>query len=64
MPYIYTYARETTKTGLPLVRAMVLEYQDDPNTYSAYGQYLLGRELLVAPLWSDTTFERVDGFLG
>jgi len=58
MPYIYTYARTTTKTGLPLVRALVLEYQDDPNTYSVYGQYLLGRELLIAPLWSDTTFSR------
>jgi len=58
IPYIYSYARETTKTGLPLVRAMVLEYQDDPKTYSAYGQYLLGKELLIAPLWSDTTFSR------
>jgi alpha-glucosidase (family GH31 glycosyl hydrolase) len=58
MPYIYTYARITTKTGLPLVRALVLEYQNDPNTYSVYGQYLLGRELLIAPLWSDTTFSR------
>ena len=43
MPYIYTYARTTTQTGLPLVRALVLEYQDDPNTYSAYGEYLLGK---------------------
>jgi len=58
MPYIYTYARITTQTGLPLVRAMVLEYQDDPNTYNAYGQYLLGKELLIAPLWSDTEFYR------
>jgi len=58
MPYIYTYARITTKTGLPLVRALVLEYQNDPNTYSVYGQYLLGRELLIAPLWSDTAFSR------
>jgi len=58
MPYIYTYVRITTKTGLPLVRALVLEYQDDPNTYSVYGQYLLGKELLIAPLWSDTTFSR------
>ncbi|MHC4239314.1 MAG: glycoside hydrolase family 31 protein [Planctomycetota bacterium] len=58
MPYIYTYARKTTQTGLPLVRAMVLEYQKDPNTYSAYGQYLLGEHLLIAPLWSDTTFSR------
>jgi len=58
MPYIYSYAHVTTQTGLPLVRAMVLEYQDDVKTYSAYGQYLLGKELLIAPLWSDTTFSR------
>jgi len=58
MPYIYTYARITTQTGLPLVRALVLEYQHDPNTYDVYGQYLLGKELLIAPLWSDTKFYR------
>jgi alpha-glucosidase (family GH31 glycosyl hydrolase) len=58
MPYVYTYAHKTTQTGLPLVRALVLEYQDDPKTYDVYGQYLLGKELLVAPLWSDTTFSR------
>ena len=27
MPYIYTFAREATKTGVPLVRAMVLEFR-------------------------------------
>lgn len=58
MPYIYTYARITTQSGLPLVRALVLEYQDDPETYSVYGQYLLGKELLIAPLWSDSAFAR------
>jgi alpha-glucosidase (family GH31 glycosyl hydrolase) len=58
LPYIYSYVYETHKTGLPLVRAMVLEYQKDPATYSAYGQYLLGKEFLIAPLWSDSTFER------
>jgi alpha-glucosidase (family GH31 glycosyl hydrolase) len=58
IPYIYSYVYQTHKTGLPLVRALVLEYQNDPNTYSVYGQYLLGKELLIAPLWSDTTFSR------
>lgn len=58
MPYIYTYVREATQTGTPLVRALVLEYQKDTATYSAFGQYLLGKELLIAPLWSDTTFYR------
>lgn len=58
MPYIYTYAREATQTGTPLVRALVLENQNDTKSYSAYGQYLFGKEILIAPLWSDTTFYR------
>lgn len=58
MPYIYTYARVATKTGVPLVRSMVLENQQDQEAYKAYGQYLLGEHLLIAPLWNDTTFYR------
>ena len=58
MPYIYTYAREATQTGTPLVRALVLENQNDTNTYNAYCEYLLGKDILIAPLWSDTTFYR------
>jgi len=58
MPYVYSYVQESTRTGLPLMRSLVLEYQDDPQTYDAYGQYLMGEDLLIAPLWSDTTFYR------
>jgi alpha-glucosidase len=58
MPYIYTYAREATINGSPLVRALVLENQNDPNTYDSFCEYLLGKEILIAPLWSDTTFYR------
>lgn len=58
MPYIYTYAREATQTGTPLVRSLVLENQNDSSSYSAYGEYLLGKEILIAPLWSDTTYYR------
>jgi len=58
MPYIYTYARITTQTGLPLVRALVLEYQYDPKTYTAYCQYLMGKDIMIAPLWSDKAFSR------
>lgn len=58
MPYIYTYAREATQTGTPLVRAMVLDNQKDTSAYSAFGQYMFGAEILIAPLWSDTTFYR------
>jgi alpha-glucosidase len=49
-PYIYTYARQTYDTGLPLMRALMLEYQDDPETYNLNSQFLFGKELLVAPV--------------
>jgi alpha-glucosidase len=58
IPYIYTYAREATINGSPLVRALVLENQYDPETYNSFCEYLLGKEILIAPLWSDTTFFR------
>lgn len=49
-PYTYTYAREAYDTGLPLMRALLLEYPDDSETYRLNGQFLLGKELLVAPV--------------
>ena len=51
LPYIYTQAEVTARTGLPLVRPLVLEYQDDPRTHGVDDQYLLGRDLLVAPVF-------------
>lgn len=49
-PYIYTYAREAHETGMPLMRAMLLEYPGDEETYKAESQFLFGKELLVAPV--------------
>ena len=49
-PYIYTYARQAWDSGLPLMRAMMLEYPDDPETSDLDSQFLLGEELLVAPV--------------
>ncbi|GFP30834.1 TIM-barrel domain-containing protein, partial [Candidatus Hakubella thermalkaliphila] len=54
IPYLYSYAHVASKTGLPLMRAMVLEYQDDPNTYDKDLQYMLGQELLVAPIFDES----------
>ena len=53
IPYIYSYAHIASKTGLPIMRAMVLEYQEDPNTFDLDLQYLFGRELLVAPVFNE-----------
>ena len=54
IPYLYSYAYIASKTGLPVMRAMVLEYQDDPNVYDKDLQYMLGKELLVAPIFDES----------
>jgi len=55
-PYIYTYCREAFDTGVPAVRAMVLEFSDDPVTWSKRTQYqfMSGEWLLVAPVYEDS----------
>jgi len=50
LPYIYSCAHISSKTGLPMIRAMVLEYQDDPNCYDKDTQYMFGESFLVAPI--------------
>lgn len=49
-PYFYTAAREAYDTGLPLIRALLLEYPDDPETTNLNEQFLLGSNMLVAPV--------------
>lgn len=51
LPYLYTLAEQATHTGLPVMRPLVLEYQDDPRTYDIELQYLLGDALLLAPVF-------------
>jgi alpha-D-xyloside xylohydrolase len=50
LPYIYSQAVRSAQTGLPVARAMVLEFQDDPTTYHLDLQYLFGDCFLVAPV--------------
>lgn len=52
LPYIYTYASIAARTSLPLLRPMFLEFPDDPNTHTMDLQYMLGSELLVAPIYN------------
>jgi alpha-D-xyloside xylohydrolase len=52
MPYIYSQAHQSTQTGLPMMRAMVLEYPQDPRTHDLEDQYMFGDALLIAPVCS------------
>jgi alpha-D-xyloside xylohydrolase len=51
LPYIYSHAYNATKAGLPMIRAMVLDFQDDPSTHNLQDQYMFGDALLVAPVY-------------
>lgn len=50
LPYIYTYAYEMHRTGMPLMRALVLDHQDDENVYGIGDQYMFGNSFLVCPV--------------
>jgi alpha-D-xyloside xylohydrolase len=52
LPYFYSYARVAADTSLPMMRPMVLEFPDDPCTYSLDLQFMLGEYLLVAPIFN------------
>ena len=50
MPYIYAQAKECTEKGLPMLRALCIEFPADPAVWTIEDQYLFGSDLLVAPL--------------
>jgi alpha-D-xyloside xylohydrolase len=52
MPYLMTAAAEAHQDGVPMMRPMVLEFPDDPAAAYLDRQYMLGHDLLVAPVMS------------
>jgi hypothetical protein len=54
LPYLLHCARETAQTGLPTLRPLLLEFSWDPEAVDVDDQFLLGRDLLVAPIFSDS----------
>lgn len=51
LPYIYSTGWETVKSGVPMMRAMLLEYPEDFAVRNVSRQYMLGGSLLVAPVF-------------
>ena len=56
LPYVYTAIEETTRTGIPLMRPLFLEYPQASEFYGDDRDFLFGRDLFVAPV----TTEMVD----
>jgi alpha-glucosidase (family GH31 glycosyl hydrolase) len=49
-PYFYTYANQAVKSGIPIMRDLLLEFPNDPLTYDLDAEYMLGDKMLVAPV--------------
>jgi alpha-glucosidase/alpha-D-xyloside xylohydrolase len=50
LPYLYSVVRESTVSGLPVMRSLWLHYPDDPAAVARGDEYLWGRDILVAPV--------------
>ncbi len=50
LPFLYTTLEEAHRTGVPVFRPLMLNYQDDPNAYNLDDQFMIGEDLLVAPI--------------
>ena len=64
MPYLFNSAVESTVMGIPMMRAMVLEYPEDPTCATLDTQYMFGDSILVAPIFNkegDVTYYLPEG---
>lgn len=59
MPYIYAQAKLCTEKGLPMVRALFVEYPDDAGAWLVEDEYLFGADILVAPMMEAGTERNV-----
>ena len=53
IPYLYSSSVVTSRTGVPVMRSMALEFENDLNCRYLDRQYMLGDSLLVAPVFSE-----------
>ncbi|SEO63335.1 alpha-D-xyloside xylohydrolase [Amphibacillus marinus] len=59
IPYLYAAFSSYYEEGTPPFRALVMDYPDDPQTFTVDDQYMMGANLLIAPLISDQTKREV-----
>ncbi len=59
LPYIFAQAERCVRESLPMMRALVVDYQDDPTTFNLSDQFLFGDDLLVAPIVTEDPRRKV-----
>ena len=55
MPYVYAQAKDCSERGLPMVRALLVEFPDDKGAWLVEDEYMFGSQILVAPLMESGT---------
>lgn len=50
IPYLYDLCYEESLTGIPMLRPLVMEYENDKNVINCNDEYLVGSSILVAPI--------------
>ena len=58
MPYLYSLFRAAAESGAPVLRPLVYEFQDDPESATIDDEAMLGPSLLVAPVLEEGAVER------
>jgi alpha-D-xyloside xylohydrolase len=58
MPYVYAQAKDSSERGLPMVRALFIEFPNDPGSWQIDDEYLFGSQILVAPLMHENATGR------
>jgi alpha-D-xyloside xylohydrolase len=58
MPYVYAQAKDSSEHGLPMLRALFVEFPDDPGSWNVDDEYLFGSSILVAPLMEENATGR------
>ncbi|MBM7097847.1 glycoside hydrolase family 31 protein [Bacillus sp. H-16] len=59
MPQLYKLFRDASLTGLPVMRPLVFEYPEDKNTFNLSDQFMIGDNVIVAPITTPDTEHRV-----
>ncbi len=59
MPYVYAQAKDCSERGLPMVRALFVEFPHDQGAWYVEDEYMFGSQMLVAPLMESGTGREV-----
>ncbi len=55
MPYVYAQAKDCSNRGLPMLRALFVEFPHDAGAWLVEDEYMFGSQILVAPLMESGT---------